>query len=101
MEPTHAQQKSLDLAKIREAIVDVIETDQEKRGDGTSLYGTMIRLAWHCAGTYSAADQVRIYLVFSFCFFLSTIHSHSLSREAATALACDLSQNAVGAPTPV
>ena len=57
VETTHAKE-SLDLQKIREAIVDVIETDQEKRGDGTSLYGTMIRLAWHCAGTYSDADKV-------------------------------------------
>lgn len=28
----------------------------EQRGDGTSLYGTMIRLAWHCAGTFSKED---------------------------------------------
>ena len=45
-----------DLKKVREAIVSVIESDAEKRGDGTSLYGTMIRLAWHCSGTYSAQD---------------------------------------------
>ena len=47
----------VDLQKVREAIVDVIESDAEKRGDGTSLYGTMIRLAWHCSGTYSQHDQ--------------------------------------------
>lgn len=46
-----------DLIKVREAIVEVIESDAEKRGDGTSLYGTMIRLSWHCSGSYSAADQ--------------------------------------------
>jgi len=45
-----------DLKKVREAIVAVIESDAEKRGDGTSLYGTMIRLAWHCSGTYDCAD---------------------------------------------
>ena len=45
-----------DLPKVREAILEVIENDMEKRGDGTSLYGTLIRLAWHCSGTYSAAD---------------------------------------------
>lgn len=44
------------MTKVREAIVDMIEKDMEQRGDGTSLYGTMIRLAWHCAGTFSAAD---------------------------------------------
>lgn len=46
----------VDLKQVRSSILDVIETDMEQRGDGTSLYGTMIRLAWHCAGTYSAAD---------------------------------------------
>lgn len=29
----------------------------EKRGDGTSLYGTLIRLAWHASGTYSKVDK--------------------------------------------
>ncbi|GAX24074.1 cytochrome c peroxidase [Fistulifera solaris] len=48
---------AVDLQKVREAIVDVIESDAEKRGDGTSLYGTMIRLAWHCSGTYSQHDH--------------------------------------------
>jgi cytochrome c peroxidase len=47
----------VDLSKVREAILEVIDSDQEKRGDGTSLFGTMIRLAWHCSGTYSAADH--------------------------------------------
>ena len=47
---------TVDLAKVRQAIVDVIDTDAEKRGDGTSLAGAMIRLAWHCAGTYSKED---------------------------------------------
>ena len=47
---------AVDLAKVREAIIEVVESDAEKRGDGTSLYGTMIRLAWHCSGSYSAKD---------------------------------------------
>jgi len=34
----------------------VVEEDAEKRGDGTSLAGTFLRLAWHCCGTYKAAD---------------------------------------------
>lgn len=29
----------------------------EKRSDGTSLYGTLIRLAWHCSGSYSKEDN--------------------------------------------
>ena len=36
--------KAVDMKKVREAITEVIESDMEKRGDGTSLYGTMIRL---------------------------------------------------------
>jgi len=49
--------EAVDLAKVRESIVTTIEDDQEKRGDGTSLLGTFIRLAWHCAGTYSKEDN--------------------------------------------
>jgi cytochrome c peroxidase len=52
-----AASTGVDLTKVRQAIVDVIEQDQEKRGDGTSLYGTFIRLAWHCSGTYSKEDK--------------------------------------------
>jgi cytochrome c peroxidase len=59
-ETVSAKQKpkdEVDLSKVREAIMEVIDNDQEKRGDGTSLSGTMIRLAWHSSGTYSAADH--------------------------------------------
>ena len=44
------------LENVRKEIADLIEQDAEKRGDGTSLTGTFVRLAWHCAGTYSKAD---------------------------------------------
>ena len=57
LQPDTAYAKeAVDLAKVREAIVEVVENDAEKRGDGTSLYGTLIRLAWHCSGTYSKED---------------------------------------------
>jgi catalase (peroxidase I) len=55
-EPVHAKE-SVDLNKVREAIMQVVESDAEKRGDGTSLAGTFIRLAWHASGTYKAADN--------------------------------------------
>lgn len=32
------------------------EDDMDRRGDGTSLTGTFVRLAWHCAGTFSKVD---------------------------------------------
>ena len=50
------QEAAVNLDKVREAIVEVVESDAEKRGDGTSLYGTFIRLAWHCSGSYSKED---------------------------------------------
>jgi cytochrome c peroxidase len=56
-ETVYAKQEApVNLAKVREAIVEVVESDAEKRGDGTSLYGTFIRLAWHCSGSYSKED---------------------------------------------
>eukprot|EP00611_Tribonema_gayanum_P000437 TRINITY_DN102_c0_g1_i1.p1 TRINITY_DN102_c0_g1~~TRINITY_DN102_c0_g1_i1.p1 ORF type:complete len:333 (+),score=73.64 TRINITY_DN102_c0_g1_i1:638-1636(+) len=33
-------------------IAQLIEADAAKRGDGTSLAGTLVRLAWHASGTY-------------------------------------------------
>ena len=51
------EQPTVDVVKVRDSIKDVIETDMDKRGDGTSLYGTMIRLSWHCAGTYAKNDN--------------------------------------------
>lgn len=31
----------------------MMEAEDEKRGDGTSIAGTLVRLAWHASGTYS------------------------------------------------
>ena len=38
-------------------IANLIEKDAENRGDGTSLTGTFVRLAWHCSGSYSKVDN--------------------------------------------
>lgn len=47
---------TVNLEKVKAAIAQLIETDAEKRNDGTSLKGTFVRLAWHSAGTYSRID---------------------------------------------
>jgi cytochrome c peroxidase len=57
VETVEAKAANVDMAKVRKDLVDLIDTDAEKRGDGTSLTGTFVRLAWHCAGTYAKADN--------------------------------------------
>lgn len=42
---------------LKKDLSDAIDADEEKRGDGTSIGPTLIRLAWHAAGTYSAVDK--------------------------------------------
>lgn len=59
LSPETAEAKAdpkLDIAAVKKSIADLIEDDAERRGDGTSLTGTFVRLAWHCAGTYSKVD---------------------------------------------
>lgn len=46
----------VDMSAVKSSIADLIEDDAERRGDGTSLTGTFVRLAWHCAGTYAKED---------------------------------------------
>jgi cytochrome c peroxidase len=52
----HADAPPFKIENVKKAIADLIEEDAERRGDGTSLTGTFVRLAWHCAGTYSKVD---------------------------------------------
>jgi len=45
------------IAATKTEIIAAIEKEDERRGDGTSLAPTLVRLAWHAAGTYSAKDK--------------------------------------------
>jgi cytochrome c peroxidase len=59
MPEVHAKEAKakVDLDKVRESIVQLVEDDAEQREDGTSLAGTFIRLAWHSCGTYQKSDN--------------------------------------------
>jgi cytochrome c peroxidase len=50
-----ANTSTVDMEKVRESIVNIMEESQQE--DGSSMLGTFIRLAWHCCGTYKAADN--------------------------------------------
>jgi len=47
----------VDIKKVRTDIADAIEAEDAKRGDGTSIGPTLVRLAWHASGTYSIFDK--------------------------------------------
>jgi hypothetical protein len=36
----------------------VIEAEDKRRGDGTGIGPTFVRLAWHASGTYSKVEYV-------------------------------------------
>ena len=55
--PADAKASPANLPAVKASIADLISSDAEARGDGTALTGTFVRLAWHCSGSYSAADN--------------------------------------------
>lgn len=54
--PAHAAGR-VDYKKVKEHIIKAIEDEDSRRGDGTSIAPTLVRLAWHAAGTYSIFDK--------------------------------------------
>jgi cytochrome c peroxidase len=46
-----------DVQAAKKMIVDLLERDEEARGDGTSYKGTLVRLAWHASGTYCGSSK--------------------------------------------
>jgi cytochrome c peroxidase len=58
MRNTHAYlSNGIHLDAVKQDILAVIQEDMERRGDGTSLIGTFVRLSWHCSGTYDNSDK--------------------------------------------
>lgn len=52
-----AEAAGVDIAKLKKDISNAIDAEDEKRDDGTSIGPTLVRLAWHASGTYSAIDK--------------------------------------------
>lgn len=48
---------TVDYAAVKKDIIAAIEKEDEKRGDGTGIGPTLVRLAWHACGTYSKVDK--------------------------------------------
>ncbi|RYH06232.1 hypothetical protein EON65_43130, partial [archaeon] len=47
----------VDYKKVKADIIAAIEAEDSRRSDGTSIGPTLVRLAWHAAGTYSIHDK--------------------------------------------
>jgi len=48
--------QKLNVDAIKKEIIELFEKDASKRGDGTSMGPTLVRLAWHASGTYTKSD---------------------------------------------
>lgn len=54
--PSLTDDKKWTYDDVKEAIIKTIDAEEERRSDGTSIAPTLVRLAWHCAGTFSKVD---------------------------------------------
>lgn len=52
----------------------MMEAEDERRGDGTSIAGTLVRLAWHASGTYSK-------VLYTECTIQETLPVHGTPRS--------------------
>lgn len=48
---------TVDYQRLKRDIQAAIEAEESRRGDGTSIGPTLVRLAWHASGTYSIFDK--------------------------------------------
>lgn len=46
----HHCHRSSDISAAKKEIIKLMEAEDEKRGDGTSIGPTIVRLAWHASG---------------------------------------------------
>jgi hypothetical protein len=56
---------AVDVAAVKKDIAAIIEADTEARGDGSSIAGTFVRLAWHASGIGNShlKHRIRIHAV--------------------------------------
>ncbi|CAM9988620.1 unnamed protein product [Pylaiella littoralis] len=52
----HAAAPAVDFKAVQKDLVAMMEAEDASREDGTSIGGTLVRLAWHASGTYCKAD---------------------------------------------
>jgi len=53
----NAKEAPVNWDAVRKDICNVIASEDERRGDGTGIGPTFVRLAWHASGTYSKYDK--------------------------------------------
>jgi hypothetical protein len=76
----------INFEAVKKDISDAIDADESKRNDGTSMGPTLVRLAWHAAGTYSATDKTGMVLFSAGSRVIWLILCVSLAQAVPTAL---------------
>ncbi len=53
----HPSESKVDFARVKLMLSDMIEKDTETRGNGQSIAGTLVRLAWHASGMIQSSSK--------------------------------------------